>query len=224
MRPVTEQVPKFLLPIAGVPFGVRQIEALRDQGVCKLVLSIGYKGEMIRELLGDGAQHGVRITYCDEGRNLKGTGGALRFAADQGLLEDRFFVLYGDSFLPIDFKPVWEAFVASAQPALMTVLLNEGRWDASNVIWESGKIELYQKKGATPEQVRRMTAIDYGLLVATRDWVMSTVPKGAVQDLAGPLTALSQQGRLAGFEVHERFFEAGSPKGLADLEAYFAKR
>ncbi len=70
----------------------------------------------------------------DEGEQLRGTGGALSLAREQGVLDESFLVIYGDSFLPVEFAPVWQAFNASGMPAMMTVLRNEGRWDRSNVI------------------------------------------------------------------------------------------
>ena len=59
---------------------------------------------------------------------------AIRLAREQGALPEAFLVTYGDSFLPIDFAEVWRAFLASGQPALMTVYRNHGQWDASNVV------------------------------------------------------------------------------------------
>ena len=96
MRPLTDTIPKALVPVLGVPFVDWQLAHLAAQGIDRVVLSVGYRGEMLREHLGDGYRFGVQVTWVDEGCELRGTGGALRLALDEGLLEDDFFVLYGE--------------------------------------------------------------------------------------------------------------------------------
>jgi NDP-sugar pyrophosphorylase family protein len=132
-----------------------------------------------------------------------------------GALDECFFVLYGDSYLPVQFTPILEAFHSSHQPALMTVLRNEGRWDRSNVQYESGRIALYDKAGAPGMQY-----IDYGLSCFRREVFDGAGPA----DLSALFHALSLENRLAGFEVDERFYEIGSPEGLRDLELYLNAR
>jgi NDP-sugar pyrophosphorylase family protein len=227
MRPLTDVRPKMLLPVAGRPFADHQLQWLARHGVTDVVLSIGYKGEMLRDHVGDGARFGLRVAYVDEGADLRGTAGALRLALAQGALEEAFLVTYGDSFLPIDHAAVFRAFRASGQPALMTVFRNEGLWDTSNVIYEAGegggRIVLYDKKRAT-RPAADFAYIDYGLLALERGVVAAEVPAVGKADLAELLHALSLRGQLAGLEARERFHEIGSPEGLAELETWLAGR
>jgi NDP-sugar pyrophosphorylase family protein len=223
MRPLTTQIPKALIPVEGEPFVDHQLEWLARHGVDEVVLSIGYLGEMLRAHVGDGARHGLRVRYVDEGPNLRGTAGALRLALDEGALADSFLLTYGDSFLPVDFGDVFAAFQAAATPALMTVFRNEGRWDTSNVIFDGRMVTLYDKlRRARP--VEDFTFIDYGLLGLTRQAIADAVPAGAKADLAGLLFDLSVRGQLAGLEVHERFYEIGSPAGLEDFAGWLRRR
>lgn len=157
------------------------------------------------------------IRWVDEGEKLRGTGGALRFAFEQGVLDESFLVIYGDSFLPVRFAPVWQAFEASRQPALMTVLRNEGRWDKSNAVYQDGRVLLYDK-----QQSPDMRYIDYGLLAFSRHLFADETAE--VFDLASLLTQLSRTRQLAGYEVSERFYEVGSASGLIDLDRYLAER
>jgi NDP-sugar pyrophosphorylase family protein len=219
MRPATCTVPKALLPVAGAPFADHQLRWLAAEGVDRVVMSIGYKGDLIRGHVGSGRRFGLRVDYVDEGDHLMGTGGALRLALEQQALPAAFLVLYGDSFLPISIRKVWKAFIQGRDPALMTVLRNEGRWDRSNVCYSDGRVHLYDKR----TQRGDMHFIDYGLSVLDRD-VISEVPAGVRYDLADLFHKLSTSGRLAGLEVYERFYEIGSPTGLADLEALLAQR
>ena len=132
------------------------------------------------------------------------------------MLDETFAVLYGDSYLPTALPPVWRAFSETDLPALMTVLHNENRWDRSNVRFEDGRVTLYEKGGSGAEY------IDYGLSVLERRIVAERIPADTVADLADLFRALSIESSLAGFEVSERFYEAGSPAGLADLERHLA--
>ena len=211
LRPITEKIPKSLVNVAGRPFLAHQIEQLRGQGLRHLVLCIGHLGEMIQKDFGDGSKFGVKIDYSFDGPTLLGTGGALKKALP--FLGSEFFVLYGDSYLPIDFNSVSAAFQKSGKPGLMTVYANEGKWDTSNVWFENGTIKIYDKKNKRPE----MHHIDYGLSVF-KATVFEPVSLELPTDLASLMMNLVAQGNLAGFEVQERFYEIGSPAGLAELD------
>jgi NDP-sugar pyrophosphorylase family protein len=221
MLPYTSERPKALLPVAGRPFAELQVELLRANGVRDIVFSIAYKGEMIREALGDGAGWDVRIRYVDEGDERRGTGGAVRLFAESGMADDSFAVLYGDSYLPIAYAPVWQAYADSGAPALMTVLENDDKWDTSNARLERDGRVAYRKGEHT---LGRLTHIDYGLSVLATSTVIDRVPADAVTDLAELFAALGDEGLLAGYEVHERFYEIGSPSGIHDLERRLASR
>jgi NDP-sugar pyrophosphorylase family protein len=219
MRPLTDVCPKTLLPVAGHPFAWHQMHWLAAQGIDDVVYCIAHQGEQIRQYWATQPAPVHSLRYVDEGTDLRGTGGALRLALDERVLDESFFVLYGDSFLPVKFEPVWSAFEASGSPALMTVLKNQGRWDRSNVIYADGRVNLYAKNADPPTQ-SRMQYIDYGLTVLRRS-VISGIPE-TVYDLSAVFHRLSLEGQLAGYEVRERFYEIGSPEGLRDLEEYLA--
>lgn len=216
MYPLTKDVPKALLPIENRPFAAYQLGWLQSHGVTDVVYSVGFLGEMIESEVGDGARFGLRVRYVHEGTDLRGTGGAVRLAADRGALADRFLLIYGDSFLPIDVGAVWEAFLESRRPALMTIYENQGRFDTSNVGYKDGKL-IYDKKRATDVAY---THIDYGLLAFTRELIESEIPSGERVDLSSVLHTVSVRGDLAAWESTERFFEIGSPDGLRDFGAW----
>ena len=214
LRPITETIPKAMVNVAGKPFIVRQLSYLREQGISEVVLCIGYLGDMIREVVGSGERFGLKVSYSEDGPNLLGTGGALTKALP--FLGDQFFVLYGDSFLPVSFSAVQEAYEKSGRPALMTVLKNQNQWDKSNVLFVGGRLLEYNKSKPRAE----MTYIDYGLGVVSAS-VLKPRPVGQLFDLADVYQDLSLQGKLAGLEVNERFYEIGSHSGLKEAEEYF---
>ena len=216
---IASSLPKALIPVAGEPFAAHQLSLLARAGVHEVVYCIGHRGDAIQRFVGSGERWGLKVRYVEDGETLVGTGGALRRALDAGTLDPAFFVLYGDSYLPIDYRTVWEAFTGGHAAALLTVFRNEGRWDTSNVLFENGRVVLYDKRREDPRSAR-MVHIDYGLSVLTREVVDRLVPPGALIDLADVYRTLSLEGQLVGHEVHQRFYEAGSPSGLQDLEAY----
>jgi MurNAc alpha-1-phosphate uridylyltransferase len=224
MRPLTEATPKALVPVLGVPFADWQLQHLARQGVDRVVYSIGYRGEALRNHVGEGSRFGLQVTWVDEGSQLKGTGGALRLALERGALDEAFFVLYGDSYLPTSMSEIERAWRGSGAPALMTVMRNDGRWDASNAVFADGRVILYDKSLPDEERPRKgMRWIDAGLSILTRRLIAERIEPEATADLAAVLHELSLAGQLAGFEAAERFYEAGSPSGLRDLESYLSR-
>lgn len=220
MRPRTETVPKSLLEVAGRPFIDHQLAWLAAHGTREVVLSVGHLGEMIEAHVGDGSRFGVSVRYVSEGSTLRGTAGALRLALDQGVLDEEFLLTYGDAYLPVDFAAVASAFQHSGKEALMAVFENEGRWDTSNVVFDraSSLVTLYDKQRVLLP-VHEYRYIDYGLSALRRAVILRDVPPEQRFDLADVFRPLSQRGELLGYEVSERFYEIGSPDGLADLDA-----
>ena len=205
--------PKSLVPVAGEPFIAHQLRLLRREGITRVVLCVGHLGAMIEACVGDGSAFGLSVVYQFDGDTLLGTGGALRQALP--LLGERFLVLYGDSYLDIPFAPVQQAFERSGAPALMTVLRNEGKWDTSNVVFDGTRIVGHDKRLRDP----RMLHIDYGLSVASAE-IFAARRAGQPFDLADLYGSLAAEGRLAGYEVSPRFYEIGTPQGLADTDAF----
>jgi NDP-sugar pyrophosphorylase family protein len=211
LRPITARVPKLLVEVAGEPFFSHQLRLLKSAGLRRIVLCVGHLGEMIVERYGDGVKWGVHIDYSFDGPKLLGTGGALIRALPQ--LGDAFYVLYGDSYLPVDYLAVGRRFLASHKLGLMTVYENQERYDTSNVWFAAGRIKVYDKTHKVPQ----MHHIDYGLgLLRAR--ALDGWPRDEIVDLADVYGRLVAQGELAGYKMKERFYEIGSPAGLRELD------
>ena len=216
MRPITETIPKALVEIAGEPFLGHQLRLLRRGGIKRAVLCLGYLGEQVRDYAGDGSAFGLHIDYSFDGPELLGTAGAIRRAAP--LLGEAFFVIYRDCYLPCDYGAAANAFLESGKLGLMTVFLNEGRWDNSNVEYADGRILAYDKANRTP----RMRHIDYGLGVFRRA-AFDTVPEGRPYDLATVYQDLLRRGELAAWEAPDRFYEIGSREGMRQLTEFLSQ-
>lgn len=216
LRPITETIPKCLVEVAGRPFLEHQLDHLRACGLRRVVLCVGHMGEKVREFAGDGVRFGMELSYSFDGPEPLGTGGALRQALP--LLSDPFFVLYGDSYLPIDFRQVAQAFLPSAALGCMTVFRNEHQWDRSNVWFEEGALRLYHKRNPDP----RMRHIDYGLGLLRHE-AFAYAPASGTFDLANLYENLVTSGRLQGQEVASRFYEIGSHAGLKELDDHLRR-
>jgi N-acetyl-alpha-D-muramate 1-phosphate uridylyltransferase len=202
--------------IGGKPFLWHQLRLLRRNGINHVVLCVSHLGEMVRDSVGDGREFGLQADYSFDGPVMLGTAGALKKA--QSLLGESFFVLYGDSYLPIDWSQVESAFRESGKAGLMTVYRNEGQWDTSNVEFAAGRILAYNKNQRTPQ----MRHIDYGLGVL-RTAALSRIPDGQAWDLASLYQELLDAGELAGYEAPQRFYEIGSFRGIEELRAHLTQ-
>ncbi len=216
LRPLTTNIPKSLIDVAGRPFIEHQLAHLHGQGVRRVILCVGHGGELIQERIGEGGRFGMQIQYVSDGPRLMGTGGALKAAAP--LLDGPFFVLYGDSYLSVDYAAVADSFDQAGTLGLMTVYRNEGKWDTSNVVYEQGRILVYDKKNPVPA----MRHIDYGLCMLKTE-ALDRVPPDQPYDLALLYGRLVTEGQLAGFEVFQRFYEIGTIEGLTETREMFAK-
>src|ERR1035441_1185888 len=212
IAPLTGKTPKSLLPINNEPFIFHQLRLLRLNGIDRIVLCVGHFGSMILDCVGNGESFGLTVEYSWDGDTLRGTAGAILNALP--MLGDQFFVLYGDSYLPCDYRKAEETFLRAGKEGLMTVFRNEGQWDASNVEFSGGRIVAYDKRLRTPA----MHYIDYGLGIFRRE-VFSGLPPGPC-DLATVYQDLLARDALAALEIQERFYEIGSFEGMSCLSEF----
>lgn len=215
LRPVTEKIPKSLIEVAGEPFAAHQFRMLARQGIRRVVMCAGYLCEQIRDFAGDGSAFGLQVDYSVDGPTLLGTAGAIRNALP--LLPKKFFVVYGDSYLPTSHVDAQDRFDRSGCRALMSVFRNEGQWDSSNVEFDGSRIVAYDKQHRTA----RMRHIDYGLGLFDRS-VFEELGAGPA-DLAEVYRQRLAAGDLAALEVFERFYEIGSFTGIEELSTLLAR-
>jgi len=213
LRPLTETVPKAMVPVAGRPFIDHQLALLRRNGIRRVVLCLGYLGEQVEAHLGDGRGLGLDVRYSHDGDRLLGTGGALRRAAPQ--LGEVSWVMYGDSYMDIDYRAVLAAFSRARVLGLLTVLRNDDLWDRSNAVFSDGRLVRYDKRSPTAD----MHHIDYGVALLRRE-AIERIPPDVPHDLSDLYRELVAGGEMIGYEVTQRFYEIGSERGLEETRAY----
>jgi NDP-sugar pyrophosphorylase family protein len=205
--------PKPLLEVAGEPFLIHQLRLLSNYGAREAVICVAYLGELIEQQIGR-ERFGISLRYSYDGPTPIGTLGAVRKAVP--LLGDRFLVLYGDTYLRIDYRDVSRAWIASGLPAVMTVLRNEGRWDTSNAAFDGKLVARYDKSALDPS----LRWIDYGLGGLSRQAI--DLIEDRTPDLAELYHELSLAGQLMGYEASARFYEIGTPSSLAETDRFLA--
>lgn len=212
---LSKNTPKSMVLVDTDPFIAHQLRLLKNHRFEKVILCVGYLGDQIREYVKDGKQFGLSVTYSDDGEQLLGTAGAILKASS--LLDGNFFILYGDSYLQVDYKLIQNFFELQNKPALMTVYKNNDRGDYSNIEFINNEIIKYDKKNKTIN----MHYIDFGLSIVKKD-IFSNLD--SYEDLSDLYQKLLQENQLAGYEVFQNFYEIGSKNGLSNFKNFVKKK
>lgn len=217
LYPVTRTIPKSLIHLNGIPFISHQLSLLREKGIYNVLLCAGQFGDQIKEYVRDGSAWGLEVRFSFDGEILLGTGGAVRNALS--MLPESFFILYGDSYLDIDYEAVEREYYARDLPLLMTVYHNNNAYDSSNIAMKDEKILTYDKTCRNSS----LKYIDYGLMVIRKE-LFSLYPAVTAFDLSTTLSATVDSGLASGYLVTKRFYEIGSPQGIQEAEEYIRTR
>ena len=213
---ITKNMPKALIQICGKPFIDWQLRYLARSGIQKVILCLGHMGEDIEKYVESGDGYNLEVEYSYDGSKLLGTGGAIKKALP--LLDKNFFVTYGDTFLPIDYLEVYNAFLKNKEKPIMTIYKNNNNLDESNVIYENNSLIEYNKSLKKPE----MEYIDYGLSILNSD-IFNNYNEGINFDLSEVMHDLSIKNQLIGHIIDKRFYEIGSYDGIHDTELFLEK-
>lgn len=218
---ITKSIPKPMVPIAGRPYLEYQLEFLRQQGLTDILLLVGYLGEQIEDYFGDGSRFGLTIRYCQEA-TPQGTGGALRDAGS--LLADRFLLLYGDSFLPVNYAAVICELDRDAAAVGVAVVYDnrESTTVPNNIaIDEAGYVVRYAKDA---EQTPDLRYVEAGVQSFRRS-ILDYLPAGQPVSLEKEaFPRLIAEHKLLAFPTQERFYDIGTPERLAKIEQVFSTR
>jgi len=209
MRPMSLDIPKSMIKIEGKPFLEYQLELLRKNQIMEVALCIGHLGWQIRRYFGNGNKFGVNIKYSDEKDDLLGTGGALKKA--ENLLQDEFLVMYGDSYLSIDFGAVASYFKQFRKKSLVVVYENQNKFDKSNIELEENLVKAYDKNN------QGMSFIDAGVSVLKKE-VLKLVPSKCDFPLEKLYQMLIKEKEMLAYQTAQRFYEIGSFEGLEEFK------
>ena len=216
LRPLTERVPKPMVQVKGRPFLEYEVELLKNAGVRDFVLCVGYKGQIIKNHFGDGKKFGARISYSFEGEKLLGPAGALKNA--EALLEDVFFVTYGDGYLVMDYAQAWNFFLKSKKLGMMVVYENHNKYGKSDIAVKDGYVVKYDKKRQTPT----MVWINFGVSYLRKE-ALNLIPRDRTFGEEDFYNELISRKELLAFETKGRFYEIGTPEALNEFSRFIAR-
>jgi MurNAc alpha-1-phosphate uridylyltransferase len=215
LRPITDAIPKTMVPVEGRPFLEYELELLRKGGVDDFVICVGHLGEMVEGHFGDGRKFGTSIRYSQDGPLLLGPAGALKRA--EHLLDDSFFVIYGDAYLRAPYRPMMRSLVSSGNLGLMAVYRNDNRHGRSDVAVRGGAVVRYDKKGGTD-----LHWINYGVTALRRE-ALGLIPGGSTFGEEQFYGSMIAQKELGAFPVTKRFYEIGSPDSLREFARFISR-
>ena len=207
LRPLTYDIPKSMVPVKGKPFLQFIIEFFRQSGIKRFVFCTGNLHENIEAYFGDGKSFGVKIIHSVEPEPL-GTGGALLNA--RHLLDERFFLAYGDSLLKLDPRELESIYDANNALGVISVYENKDILAPNNVrIAPDGRVLDYAKR-APPKS---MNCLEAGLALYNRS-ILDFAPARVFSLEEAVLPQLINRGRLFGLLTPSMFYDMGTPEGL----------
>jgi len=215
---ISTNIPKCLIPVAGKPFIDWQVQYAAKQGVKDIYICSGWLTNKVEEHFNEYKHEDLNITVIADGNELLGTGGAISNILK--ILPKSFFVLYGDTYLPIDFKALvdFHKNKINSENSLLTIYKNNSKLGLSNIIYENNVIIKYSKN----KLEQKMKHIDYGLSIMTQE-AFTTYKHDRFFDLGDLYEFLVEHKLMYPYLVTERFYEIGTPESLAETNQYFLK-
>ena len=220
LRSVLADRPKSLAPAAGKPFLHYVLDYLRQQGLRRAVLCVGYLAEQVKDFARDGQDWGLEVCYSPEQHAL-GTGGALRQASAG--LGGPFFALNGDTLFRVDLPALWEQHVRVGGLATVALLrLADGSARGCVRLAQDGHILAFDEK---PERVETQdfaslqpALVNGGVYVIEPAALAEIRPGQAASIERDVFPRLASRRQLAGQEQSAYFADIGTPESLAAFE------
>jgi len=213
LKKVSKTVPKSMIEINGKPFLQYQIEMLKKQKIKDIVLCVGHLSEKIESYFGNGSKFGVNIKYSYDKDKLLGPIGAVKNA--ESLLEDEFFIMYGDSYIFVDFKKVYEFYKKQQKLACMVVYKNENKYDKSNLAVEKNMVVAHKDDSKGHD----IDYIDYGTSILNKK-SLDFIPKNEFFSTEKFFKILILKNELLAYVVKKRFYHIGTPEALEEYRNY----
>ena len=212
VKKLTKQTPKALIKIYNKPFIEYQINYLINQGIKNIIISVGYQGNKLINYFKNKKYKNANISFSKDGKSLVGTGGAVKkiMRKNKGI----YYIIYGDSFLPIKFNQIKNAYLKSKNNSIIVIYKNNNKFDKSNVLLKRNKF-IYDKNNTLPE----MHYIDYGLCILNSKVFdgYANKTKFELSDLYNRLTLMKKMSYKI---VKKKFYEIGSYKGINNFKKY----
>lgn len=219
MAPFTDTKPKPMFEVNGIPFIERLILQVKEFGIEKVVLLLGYLPQIIVDCLGNGERFGLQITY-DITPEEYDTGSRIAHANAKGMLEDSFLFLYCDNYCPIDFKKHAALFEKTKAQILLTVYENADSYTRSNLkINSDGCVEKYDKK----RNEKNLAGVDIGYACIRKE-VLKYLPDNDSNFEAAVYPKVVEKGKMYAVITKHRYYSIGSWERIELTEQFFSEK
>lgn len=215
LRQLTVDMPKPMIKINGRPFLCHQLELLKKNSVEDILICVGYLKEKIVNYFGNGSKIGLRIEYSIE-EDFLGTGGALRLAHEK--LPNEFLLLYGDSYLPIDYKTLVDYWRKADFAGLVVAYDNKAKIAENNVCLDKDNLV---REYCKQKPSKKMNYVEAGVIVFKKESIDLIPPDQEISLEETIFPALIEKDRLGGYPTGQRFYDIGTPEGLRDMGNMF---
>ena len=213
LRPLTDTLPKPLIPFHGRPFLSYLLDQLKDQGFQDVLLLVGYLGNKIREYCGDGSQWGLNIEYVQSPVEAE-TGQRMMDSAP--CLASHFLLMYCDNYWPMPFRQMWREFLQSDAPAMVAAYANRDGYTRNNLqISENGIVTAYDPARSLPD----LNGVEIGYALLSRQ-VLDFLPRENVSFEHTVYPVLASNHLLRAFRTEHRYYSVGSHERLPLTEAF----
>lgn len=221
LRPITDTIPKPMVPINGRPFLEYLLELLKVNGIKEVVLLLGYMPEKITGHFGDGSEFGVRIKYSI-GTVEDETGTRIRNARD--LLKEQFLLMYADNYWPMQLSKMVDFYKFRGVLASTTVYNNRdglGEYGLGNNIYihDSGHVFLYDKTRKDP----KLNGVDIGFFILDKK-VLDFMPNRDFSFEKEILPQLAKKRELIGYRTDHPYYPLTSVDLIPKMGKFLASK
>ena len=217
MRPLTDSIPKPMIEFHGRPFLEYLVEQLRDQGIERVLMLLGYLPGVIQDHFGDGSRWGVEVAYAVSPPEVE-TGTRVRLALDA--IDPVFMLLYCDNYWPMQLDRMWQRFADADPSALTTIYRNTDHYSRDNVRLEDGRVAAYDRSRTSPG----LAGVEIGYAIMKRDVVRELLPTADVALEEAVYPALAARGELLAWPTDHRYYGIGSFERLPATTEFLARR
>lgn len=218
LKEVLNGQPKPMAKVAGRPFLEYLLLYLKKYNLKDIILSVGYKKDLIKDYFGDGRRFGVTIDYVEE-NDFLGTGGAIKFAADGRDLGEHFLVVNGDSFFNLDYHAFLNFHLSS--PGIITMALtrikNPTRSGVVELSSNSTVLKFNEKIAAEGPSL-----INVGIYAFSRK-IIDHFPEQEKFSLENDVFPNLLNAKILGFPADGYFIDIGIPEDFLRAQEDFSK-
>jgi D-glycero-D-manno-heptose 1,7-bisphosphate phosphatase len=216
LRPITDTIPKAMVPFHGKPFLGYLVDMLRDQGFDRVLMLLGHLPDVIIDHFGDGRRYGVDVSYDILAPDDLT---AYRVQHAQHLIDDTFLLMYCDNYWPMRMDRMWEQYVRAGLPAQITVYANDDGYTRDSVIVDGERCVVFDRERETAG----LAGVEISYAILDRATVLDLLPERQELFEAAVYPPLAERGQLGAYWSEHRYYSVGGHRRLPLTEQFLAR-